>query len=532
MSKHIFYKVVILILLALSSYAGFSQPASQKGWFNIKDFGAKGDGKYVDSKAINNTINAASLAGGGTVYFPAGTYLSYSIRLKSNISLYLDQGCTLLAAEPGSAGSYDSVETGATNKFQDFGHSHWHNSLIWGENLENISILGPGKIYGKGLSRGFYAEDHWERIGVDPGHLMKEGSANKAIALKLCRNVILKDFTVLYGGHFGILATGVSNLTIDNLKMDTNRDGIDIDCCSNVRISNCTINSPYDDAICLKSSFALGYAKATENVTITNCQVTGYDLGTFYNGTYQRKEWNQVPDQEGPTGRIKFGTESNGGFRGITISNCVFEYCRGLALETVDGGLLEDVTITNIVMRDLTNSPFFLRLGGRMRGPQGVPGGKLRRVMISDVIAYNADSHFSTIIAGLPNNEIEDVQFNNIRIYYRQIDSPLTVIQTMVPEHEKSYPEPQKMGVMPSYGFFIRHVKNIAMNNVEISYIGKETRPPFVMDDVKGIELRNVKSQPVPGAPLFRLKNVENISIKDSKGIEDKTSQKVSNESW
>jgi len=532
MSNFILKKVFVITLLNLCWYAGFSQTALQKGWFNIKDFGAKGDGKFVDSKAINDAINTATLAGGGTVYFPAGTYLSYSVRLKSHISLYLDQGSTLLAAEPGAEGAYDSVEPGANNKFQDFGHSHWHNSLIWGENLENISILGPGTIYGQGLSRGFYAEDHWEKKGVDPGHLMKEGSANKAIALKLCRNVILKDFTVLNGGHFGILATGVSNLTIDNLKMDTNRDGIDVDCCSNVRISNCSINSPYDDAICLKSSFALGYAKATENVTITNCQVSGYDLGTFHNGTYQRKQWNQVPDQEGPTGRIKFGTESNGGFKGITISNCVFEYCRGLALETVDGGLLEDVTITNIVMRDVTNSPFFLRLAARMRGPQGVPIGKFRRIMISDVIAYNADAHFSTIISGIPNNDIEDLQFNNIRIYYRQIDSPLTVIQTVVPEHEKTYPEPQKMGVMPSYGFFIRHVKNIAMNNVEVSYMGKETRPAFVIDDVKGIELRNVKCQPVASAPLYRLKNSRNVLVRDGKGIKDKTSELVANESW
>ncbi|MHA4846194.1 rhamnogalacturonidase [Flavitalea antarctica] len=532
MSNRNFRTVVFFILWLVSAHAGFSQPSSQKHWFNIRDYGARGDGKSVDSKAINETINAASLAGGGTVYFPAGTYLSFSIRLKSNISLYLDQGSVLLAAEPGAAGRYDSVETGANNKFQDFGHSHWHNSLIWGENLDNISVLGPGLIYGKGLSRGFYKEDHWERIGVDPGHLMVEGSANKAIALKLCRNVIMKDFTILNGGHFGILATGVSNLTIDNLKMDTNRDGIDIDCCNNVRVSNCTINSPYDDAICLKSSFALGYARATENVTITNCQVSGYDLGTFYDGTYQRKQWNQVPDQEGPTGRIKFGTESNGGFKGITISNCVFEYCRGLALETVDGGLLEDVTITNIVMRDLTNSPFFLRLGGRMRGPQGVAIGELRRVMISDVIAYNADAHFSTIISGLANNEIEDVQLNNIRIYYRQIDSPLAVIQGVVPEHEKTYPEPQKMGVMPSYGFFIRHVKNIAMNNVEITYLGKETRPPFIIDDVRGIELRNVKSKPVPGVPLFKLTNVHNILLKDSRGVADKISKHVENESW
>lgn len=522
------YSSLLLLVVLLTPYLISAQATLVKSRIiNIKDFGATANDKTVDTKAINKAIDKASIAGGGTVYFPAGTYLSYSIHLKSNISLYLDQGCTLQAAELSNGGKYDEPEPGAGNKFQDFGHSHWHNSLIWGENLENVSILGPGTIYGKGLSRGFQATDHWERIGVDPGVLMTEGSGNKAIALKLCKNVILKDFTIIYGGHFGILATGVDNLTVDNLKMDTNRDGMDIDCCQNVRISNCTVNSPYDDAICLKSSFGLGYAKSTQNVTITNCQVSGYDLGTLYNGTFQRKQWNQVPDQEGPTGRIKFGTESNGGFKNITISNCVFEFCRGLALETVDGALLEDIAISNITMRDVTNSPFFLRLGARMRGPSGTPIGELRRVIISNVTAFNADAHFASIIAGLPGNDVEDVQLNNIRIYYRPIDSPLARIQTVVPEHEKTYPEPQKMGVMPSYGFFIRHAKNIAMNNVEVSYMGKETRPPFMVDDVKGFELRNVKVQPVAGASLFVLRNVEDLEIKDTRDLENTKIKKI-----
>ena len=167
-----------------------------------------------------------------------------------------------------------------------------------------------------------------------------------------CRNVILRDFTIYHGGWFGILATGVDNLTIDNLKIDTNRDGMDIDCCKNVRVSNCTVNSPHDDGICLKSSYALGYARTTENVTITNCQVSGYLEGSLLDGTFKKETSNG----HGPTGRIKFGTESNGGFVNISISNCVFDYCRGLALETVDGALLEDVTINNITMRDIINS--------------------------------------------------------------------------------------------------------------------------------------------------------------------------------
>lgn len=364
-----FYFLLIGQFLISLSLLAQSRPVQ----YNIRDYGATGDGKTLDTHAINKAIDAAAAAGGGTVYFPAGTYVSFSLHLKSNIALFIDQGATLLAADSptDSSGGYDAPEANASDKFQDFGHSHWHNSLIWGERLENISILGTGIIYGKGLTR-----------GGNP----RPGIANKAIALKLCRNVIIKDITILYGGHFGILATGIDNFIIDNVKMDTNRDGIDVDCCRHVRIANCTINSPWDDAICLKSSYALGFARATENVTITNCQVSGYDRGTFHNGTYQRKEAHLVPDKMDVTGRIKFGTESNGGFKNITISNCVFDYCRGIALETVDGGILEDVTITNITMRDIVNSPFFLRLGARMRGPEGTPVGVLRRVKISNVI--------------------------------------------------------------------------------------------------------------------------------------------------
>jgi polygalacturonase len=523
-------KFTLIVLLFLTSLAAGQQVTSPV--INIKSYGAAGNGKTNDTKAINDAVEAAANAGGGTVFFPAGTYLSYSIRLKSDISLYLDQGCTLLAADSSAGGRYDDPEPNEHNKYQDFGHSHWHNSLIWGENLENISILGPGTIYGKGLSRGFTRKEGWERIGVRAGPFLVDGGANKAIALKLCRNVILKDFTVIYGGHFGLLATGVDNLTIDNVKMDTNRDGMDIDCCRNVRISNCSVNSPYDDAICLKSSFALGYARATENVTIANCQVSGYDLGTFYDGTYQRKEFNQVPDQEGPTGRIKFGTESNGGFKNITITNCVFDYCRGLALETVDGALLEDVTISNITMRDIVNSPIFLRLGARMRGPAGTPVGALRRVMISNIMVHNADAHFSTLIAGLPGHDIEDVKLNNIRIYYRQIDSPAARIQVTVPEHEKTYPEPQKFGVIPAYGFFIRHVKNIELNNVEISFLGKETRPAFILDDVKGADLFHIRAQKPANAARFVLKNVQDFTLDKTEGIQNRIIPKVENASF
>jgi hypothetical protein len=376
--------------------------------YDVRAFGATGDGKTLDTDAINKAIAAAAAAGGGTVHFPAGTYLSYSIRLQSNITLFLDQGSTILAAdppsEPGQPG-YDLAEPNPWGdlKYQDYGHSHWHNSLIWGENLQNISIVGPGCIYGSGLTRTGRARD---------------GLGNKAIALKLCRNVIFRDFSILQGGWFAILATGVDNFTLDNLKVDTNRDGFDIDCCRNVRVANCSVNSPNDDGIVLKSSFALGDFKPCENVTITNCQVSGFVRGTFLDGTYDTS-LGHAPDRDGPTGRIKFGTESNGGFKNIAISNCVFVHCRGLALETVDGGNIEDIAITNIAMRDITNSPIYIRLGARLRGPKDTPVGAIRRVLISNVVVSDADSRYASIIAGLPGHPIEDVTLDNIHIQYR-----------------------------------------------------------------------------------------------------------------
>ena len=345
-------------------------PAAVSSIYPVTTFGAQGDGKALDSPAINKAIDAAAAAGGGTVFFPPGTYRSFSIHLRSNVSLYLGPGSILLAADPPESGEgYDLAESNQPwENYQDFGHNHWHNSLIWGEGLNGVSILGPGLIWGKGLSRGWGAGPKAEQ----------PGAGNKAIALKNCRNVLLRDFSILHGGHFGILATGVDNFTIDNLVIDTNRDGMDIDCCRNVRISNCSVNSPWDDGICLKSSFALGYARSTEMVTISNCLVTGnYQEGTLLDATCKPLP---AEDKAFRTGRIKFGTESNGGFKNITISNCVFEGCRGLAIESVDGAVIEDVCISNIAMRNIFGAPIFMRLGARMRGPAGVPVGVIRRV--------------------------------------------------------------------------------------------------------------------------------------------------------
>jgi len=484
--------------------------------FDVKAFGAKGDGKSLDTSAINKAIDAAASAGGGRVVLPAGSYLCHSIHLRSNVTLYLGDGATLVAADPvpqgassNGSGGYDLAEPNQWNQYQDFGHSHWRNSLIWGEDLHDIAILGPGLIWGKGLSKGY-----------GPGPVAEQpGVANKAISLKNCRSVTLRDFSILHGGHFGILATGVDNFTIDNLKIDTNRDGIDIDCCRNVRVSNTSVNSPWDDAICLKSSFGLGFARATEMVTITNCFVSGnFEEGTLLDATYKRF----APDFSVPrTGRVKFGTESNGGFKNITISNVVFDGCQGLALETVDGGMIEDVTITNITMRDIITAPIFLRLGRRMRGPEGVPVGVLRRVAISNVVCSNSASRISSIISGIPGHPIEDVKLSNIYVQHRGGGTKETAA-LQPPENEVAYPEPTMFGATPSQGCFIRHAKNIALSDFEISALKEDARPSFALNDVQGASFSHIRI-PAHGSevPAFVLNHVEDFSVDQSHPVAD-----------
>src|SRR6476619_5382637 len=507
--------------------------------YNVRVFGATGDGKTLDTPAIDKTIDAAAAAGGGTVFFPAGSYLSVTIHLKSNVALYLDQGATIVAATTGPGTQYDAPEPNQWDQYQDFGHSHWRNSLIWGENLDNVAILGPGKIWGKGLVKGGAASRSDAQNQAirevpasgpfgypNPRDAVEPGWGNKAISLKLCRNVTLRDFTIFHGGHFAILATGVDNLTIDNLKIDTNRDGIDVDACKNVRISNCTVNSPFDDGICPKSSFALGYARATENLTITNCQVSGYDEGTLLDGTYKR-EFRNANGTFSPTGRIKFGTESNGGFKNITVSNCVFDYSRGLALEAVDGALLEDVTISNITMRDISNSPFFLRLGNRARGPKETTKvGAMRRVIISNVVVYNADTKYASIISGIPGHMIEDVRLSNIRVY-AQGGGTKEQAALDPAEREALYPEPTMFGELPAYGFFIRHVKGLQLRDVEVSCLSPDLRPAFWLNDVKGVEFIHVKAQRETDVPVFVLKNVSDFSLQQSWPLPDQRLERV-----
>ena len=308
-----------------------------------------------------------------------------------------------LAADA-SAGPYDEPEPNEWDKFQDFGHSHWHNSLIWGENLDDVSITGPGLIHGQGLVR----SQHQRR---------PTGSGNKAIALKNSRNVTIRDITILHGGWFAILATGVDNFTIDNVKIDTNRDGIDVDACRNVRISNCTVNSPFDDGICLKSSYGLGSARATENVTITNCQVSGYDEGHAARRHLQADREVQRRGTDGT--RSSSAPRATAASRTSRSPTACSTTAAGWRSRAWTAAIIEDVTITNITMRDIVQRADLRparqprarpeRAAGRRDQPRPRSATSSRRTSMR---------RHGVLISGIPGHPIEDLRLSNIRIAY------------------------------------------------------------------------------------------------------------------
>lgn len=466
----------ILSTLLLCLAAGGAYAA---GVFNVKDYGAQGDGKTLDSPAINAAIDAAVAQGGGQVLLPAGTYLSGSIRLKSNIDLHLAPGCTILAA-PAKMKAYDESESfGGFPEYQDGGHTYFHNSLIWAEGQTNVSITGHGMIDGEGLTK----KDTESGGNVHGGSI---GTGDKAIALKLCRQITIRDITIYRGGHFAIIMTGCDLSTIDNVTIDTNRDGFDIDCCKYMTITNCRINTPRDDALVLKSSYALKKPVVCEHIAVSNCNITGYKCGSLLDGTYQPEPVGWV------CGRFKLGTESNGGYRNISLTNCTFMYSSGLAFEEVDQGKMENIVVSNITMNHVHHYPIYITTGCRNRGPKEVfQPSTARLIQISNVVADDCDSLCSIIVTGMPGEPVRGVWLSNIRLWFRG-GGTADLVNKDYREQGTNYPEPKFAGWTPAYGLYARHVEDLQVSDVTFRYARPDYRPAVVLDDVHRVSLSNV----------------------------------------
>jgi polygalacturonase len=354
-------------------------PEPKGPFFDVTRFGAAPGGAALGNQtAINAAIDAAAKAGGGTVVIPPGTFKTYSIRLRSNVGLHFATGDSVLRAavqgtgEGQDGGFYDAPEKNPFVGVQDGGHSHWANSLIYGIGVENVLISGPGLIDGS------YIDASGATVNVLSGADLIEvplrnaegtpGGGNKAIALKNANNIVFRDFHIRNGGHFAILGTAVNRWTIDGIVVDTNRDAIDIDTCQNVTVRNSAFNSLTDDAVVLKGSFGAGKYLTSENILIEHDTVSGYDAGSVLDKVYSSHKL-VATDRDGPTARVKFGTEGTSGLDTVTIRNIVFDRSRGFALESVDGAELKDILFTDVHMKNVSSSPIFIVLGDRGRAP-------------------------------------------------------------------------------------------------------------------------------------------------------------------
>ena len=449
---------------------------------DVKDFGATGDGKTIDSPAIDRAIAEASAHAGDTVYLPEGRYNCYSIHLKSNVTLMLHRETTILAAAPEGDLGYDLPEYNKDSIYQDFGHSHWHNSLIWGEDLHDVTLCGEGLIDGTGvLTR-----------GTGRSRNSKTVVANKALSMKNCKGVTIRGVKFLNSGHFSMLLTGVDSLLIEDVVIDTNRDGIDIDCCEDLMVRHCQVNTLNDDAIVLKCSFALGWAKPTRNVVVEDCDVSGYDTGTYMDGTRQTTV-SVVPDKDGPTGRIKLGTESSNAFRDILVRNCRFTHSRGIAIETVDGAALENVEFSDITMRDICNSPIYIRLGNRMRSPEGTAPSLVNDVRISNVTVEDADCRYACLIYGMAGNPIRNVSIRNLSVEYRggltmqDYEEQRGRNTFFTSRGESTYPEPSAHGIQPAWGWSLQHVDGLTLSNIRMTLMAPDERPEIFQNDVRNL---------------------------------------------
>jgi len=368
------------------------QMLKKNDFFPITDFGASPEAEpAVNTKAINDAIQKASAAGGGTVVIPAGTFLIYTILLQSNVNLLLEEGAVAAAArtdirlfyedrllyeiQKGEGGNYEEPEVNPYAGVQDHGHSYFANSLVYGADLENVMI------YGKGLFTGGRFEEktgilEYVLQGGDPGEPLHrsgrghqgEWFGNKGIALVRCKNVVLEGFSFTIGGHFAIITEGCQNLYVENVLIDTTRDAFDIDCCQDVTVRHTICNSLTDDGLCLKASFGAGIFMPTQNVLIEDCTVSGYDAGSVYAGRFTRDKLI-AEDRCGPTGRVKLGTESTCGYHQVTVRRVKFDRSRGFALEAVDCSSLTDILFEDCTLDNVSSSPIFIRAGERGRFP-------------------------------------------------------------------------------------------------------------------------------------------------------------------
>jgi polygalacturonase len=473
MKKHVGVFLMLLVLVNLSVNPIFAVGVGGKGqpvFYNIKEYGAKADGKGKDTKPIQNAIDSCAAHGGGTVYFPAGYYLCGSLHLKNHVALFLDEGSVIVMSQDNT--DFDPYEKLDFKTAGDKETSYFHYALIWGEDVEHISITGTGMIDGNRSKRG----------------------GPKPIALKRCRYVTISGITMRNAPNYNISMLGTDFVNISGVTiLNGFSDGIDPDACQNVRISGCYIDC-FDDAIVPKASFSLGIRRSVENLTVTNC-ILASNCNAF-----------------------KFGTETGGGFKNVTVSNCTVLERKvgkpadaGIALESVDGAEVEGITITDISMKNVI-SPIFIRLGNRGRDMKTPIPGYIKNVIISNITVINASQ--ASAILGIPGYPVENITISNVRMTYAGGGSFAGKVEN-VPEKETDYPDSDMFGTFPAWGFWCRHVRNLKLQEIDISLEHPDKRSAFVFDEIENVRIESVDAGRNEGAaPVFHFNNPRRVLIR------------------
>ncbi len=467
---------IVVGLLWIGSLAGGQANAD----YDIRQFGAQGDGSTLCTEAIQKAVDQCGADGGGTVYFPAGTWLTGTVYLTNAVTIELDSGCTVLGTPDKACYGPPRQLLGAEGEQ----YSTW--AIFAGKGLEHIAIRGRGTIDGQGA--------HFK---------YKNGARPKNLYFEDCRDVLIEGVRLRQAGSWMQHYRGCQRLTIRDIAVfnhvSYNNDGLNIDSCRDVSIIGCVIDSD-DDGIVLKSLST----RPTENVTIADCVVSSH------------------------CNAIKMGTESGGGFQNITVANCaicsprysevIYGRQRGLAgvaLEIVDGGTLDRVAVSNIAIKGVT-VPLFLRLGNRARTyGQDKPGvGTFRNVAINNIVATDCSS-VGCSITGLPGHPIENVTLSQIALGFDGKGTRQDAERT-IPEKEASYPESTMFGTLPAYGFFCRHVKGLTLDTVRLQTAAPDHRHAIVFDDVHEATIDALTAPfAADAAALLRLTNSSDVAIRN-----------------
>jgi len=475
----------LLLAVAAAGRAEEGGQAAERAAFvaDVRDFGAVGDGATLCTAAIQRAVDECAAKGGGTVRLAPGKWLTGTVYLESNVALVLEKGCTLLGSRRHEDYAQRRTPANPGAQRREFRYA----AILAGADLENVTICGEGTIDGQG-----------------DAFRDKSKRRPKNLYFQNCRNVTIDGVRLRNAGCWMQHYRHCDGLVIRKIDVfnhvSFNNDGLNVDSCRNAMIEDSRVDSD-DDGIVLKSLSR----DPCQGVVIRNCTVSSH------------------------CNAIKLGTESGGGFREITVENCtvhsprqsqkIYGAQRGLAaiaLEIVDGGTLEQVTVRDIRIDGVT-APIFLRLGNRARtyaASSPKPGvGTFRKVVLRNITAQNA-SPIGCSITGLPGHPIRDVLLENLTLGFDGGGSK-DLATREIPERPESYPESTMFGTLPAYGFYCRHAEGLVFRNVTLRTASPDLRHAMVFDDVKQVEIDGLEADcAADSAAVLRLGQVDGAAIR------------------